>query len=99
MKRKNKVNNVSKRIVFKVSIILLAFYLVYSMISLQTQLISSRKILAQKQAEISEIKVSNDELESLLSKGSHDELVERAAREKLGFVYANEEIYEDIKGN
>lgn len=99
MKRKNKVNNASKRIVFKVSIVLLAFYLVYSMISLQTQLISSRKVLAQKQAEISEIKVSNDELESLLNQGSHDELVERAAREKLGFVYANEEIYEDIKGN
>lgn len=99
MKRKNKTNNASKRVVFKVSIVLLAFYLVYSMISLQTQLISSRKVLSQKQAEISEIKVSNDELESLLNNGSHDELVERAAREKLGFVYANEEIYEDIKGN
>ena len=45
------------------------------------------------------LKISNKELESLLENGSHDELVERAAREKLGFVYANEEIYEDIKGN
>lgn len=99
MRRKNKSNNTGKRVVFKVSIVLLSFYLVYSMISLQTQLIASRKILAQKQQEISEIKVSNDELESLLNNGSHEELVERAARDKLGFVYANEEIYEDIKGN
>lgn len=99
MRRKNKSNNTGKRVVFKFSIVLLSFYLVYSMISLQTQLIASRKILAQKQQEISEIKVSNDELESLLNNGSHEELVERAARDKLGFVYANEEIYEDIKGN
>ena len=69
------------------------------MISLQSQLVSSRKILAQKQEEISALKVSTKELKSLLENGSHDELVERAAREKLGFVYANEEIYEDIKGN
>ena len=99
MSKRTKSNNASKRVVFKISIVLLAFYLVYSMISLQAQLVSSRKILAQKQEEISALKVSNKELESLLKNGSHNELVERAAREKLGFVYANEEIYEDIKGN
>lgn len=99
MSRKNKTNSAGKRVIFKVSIVLLAFYLVYSMISLQSQLIASRKVLNEKQEEISAIKVSNEELESLLKNGSHDELVERAAREKLGFVYANEEIYEDIKGN
>ncbi len=99
MSRSSKTSNTSKRVVFKVSIVLLALYLVYSMISLQSQLISSRKVLAQKQEEISALKVSNEELQSLLENGSHDELVERAAREKLGFVYANEEIYEDIKGN
>lgn len=99
MTKSRKHNNAGKRIVFKFSIVLLAFYLVYSMISLQTQLVDSRKTLVQKQEEISALKVSNAELESLLKNGSHDELVERAAREKLGFVYANEEIYEDIKGN
>ena len=99
LSRKSKNNNTSKRVIFKVSIVLLSFYLVYSMISLQSQLIASRKILSQKQQEITALKVSNKELETLLANGSHDELVERAAREKLGFVYANEEIYEDIKGN
>ena len=69
------------------------------MISLQSQLVSSRKVLAMKQDEISVLKVSNEELDALLKNGSHNELVERAAREKLGFVYANEEIYEDVKGN
>lgn len=99
MSRRTKVSNAGKRVIFKISIVILAFYLVYSMISLQSQLVSSRKILAQKQEEISALKVSTKELKFLLENGSHDELVERAAREKLGFVYANEEIYEDIRGN
>ena len=99
MARRNRNSNMGKRIVFKVSIVLLSFYLVYSMISLQTQLVLARKVLTQKQEEITELKVSNEELEELLKNGSQEELVERAAREKLGFVYANEEIYEDIKGN
>lgn len=97
-KRKTK-SNVGKRIIFKVSIILLAFYLVYSMITLQTELVSARRVLNEAQEKSTQLQISNKELESLLKNGSQDELVEKAAREKLGFVFANEEIYEDIKGN
>ena len=68
------------------------------MIMLQTELAENKKILAEKQAQISELQVSNEELSELLNNGSQKELIERAAREKLGFVYANEEIYEDISG-
>lgn len=99
MKNKKINSNMSKRIIFKVSIMLFAFYLIYSMISLQTKLVAERKILNQKQETISSYQISNKELEELLENGSQKELVENAAREKLGFVYANEEIYEDIKGN
>ncbi|MGN0172887.1 MAG: septum formation initiator family protein [Acutalibacteraceae bacterium] len=99
MSRNSKTSNVRKRIVFKVAILLLAFYLVYSMISLQTELVAERKVLSQAQEKISSYKVSNKELQDLLKNGSQQELVEKAARDKLGFVYANEEIYEDIKGN
>ena len=90
MTRRNKTSNVHKRITFKVAILLLAFYLVYSMISLQTELVAERKVLTKAQDTISSYKISNKELKDLF---------ERAAREKIGFVYANEEIYEDIKGN
>ena len=69
------------------------------MISLQTELVAERKVLSQAQEKISSYKVSNKELQDLLKNGSQQELVEKAARDKLGFVYANEEIYEDIKGN
>ncbi len=89
----------SKRIIFKFSILALAIYLIFSMISLQSELVEQRKVLSQRQKQISELRVSNEELKSLLKNGSQKELVERAARDKLDFVYINEEIYEDIKGN
>ena len=52
-----------------------------------------------KQSEITQLEISNKELANLLKNGAHEELIERAAREKLDFVYANEEIYQDVKGN
>lgn len=99
MTRKRNVRKNDKRIIFKFSILLLAVYLIFSMISLQSQLVEQRKILKEKQSQISELKATNEEIKSLLENGSENELIERAAREKLDFVYINEEIYEDIKGN
>ena len=42
--------------------------------------------------------ISNEELENLLESGSDIDLIERAARDKLDYVYENEEIYEDSSG-
>lgn len=87
-----------KTIIFPIALLLFSAYMIYAMIMLQTELAGNKKILAEKQAQISELQVSNEELSELLNNGSQKELIERAAREKLGFVYANEEIYEDISG-
>ncbi|MBQ2391749.1 MAG: septum formation initiator family protein [Clostridia bacterium] len=87
-----------KTIIFPIALLLFSAYMIYAMIMLQTELAENKKILAEKQAQISELQVSNEELSELLNNGSQKELIERAAREKLGFVYANEEIYEDISG-
>ena len=87
-----------KTIIFPIALLLFSAYMIYAMIMLQTELAENKKILAEKQAQISELQVSNEELSELLNNGSQKELIERAAREKLGFVYANEEIYEDNSG-
>ena len=91
--------NTNKRIVFKFAVLLLCCYLIYSFINLQSELVQERALLRAKQAEITQLEVSNKELKNLLENGDHNELIERAAREKLDFVYANEEIYQDVKGN
>ena len=97
--RRRSKNNTNKRIVFKISVLLLCCYLVYSFINLQSELVQERAILRAKQSEIAQLEISNKELANLLKNGAHEELIERAAREKLDFVYANEEIYQDVKGN
>ncbi len=82
----------------RIALLGFAIYMVYSMISLQSQLAQSKKTLSEKQNEISQRNVDIDELKSLLKNGSKDDLIERAARDKLDFVFENEEVYEDISG-
>lgn len=82
----------------RIALLGFAIYMVYSMISLQSQLAQSKKTLGEKQNEISQRNVDIDELKSLLKNGSKDDLIERAARDKLDFVFENEEVYEDISG-
>ena len=88
----------SGSIVLRFALLALSVYMVYSMISLQAQLASKKRELEENQRIISEQKMSIDEIKQLLSNGSKDDLSERAARDKLDFVYKNEEIYEDISG-
>ena len=87
-----------KSVFFRVALLLFAGYTIYSMIALQSELINSRKLLSEKQELIAQRQITNDELEYLLSSGSEKDLIERAARDKLDYVYANEEVYEDISG-
>lgn len=85
-------------IILRVSLLALSIYMVYSMISLQAQLAAKKRELEQNKQIISEQKMSIEEIKQLLKNGSKDDLIERAARDKLDFVYKNEEIYEDISG-
>lgn len=85
-------------IILRVALLALSIYMVYSMISLQAQLAAKKRELEQDKQIISEQKMSIEEIKQLLKNGSKDDLIERAARDKLDFVYKNEEIYEDISG-
>lgn len=40
-----------------------------------------------------------DELTRLLESGDEAAIIEKAARERLGYVYADEQVYIDISGN
>ena len=46
--------------------------------------------------QISQCEQNVNELKALLAQGSHDDIIERAAREKLGYVFADEQIYTDV---
>lgn len=78
---------------------LLASYTVYSMISLQAELSQAKALLEEKKATIEQQTLENKQLLDLLENGDEKALIERVAREKLGYAYAGEEIFENISGN
>ena len=80
-------------------VFLLASYTVYSMVSLQAELSQAKAQLEEKKAAIEQQTLENEQLLDLLENGSEKDLIERVAREKLGYAYAGEEIFENISGN
>lgn len=88
----------NKSLFLRIALLCFAVYMVYSMISLQAQLAQKKQELQKELDAINEQKMSIDEINQLLKSGSKDELIERAARDKLDFVFKNEEVYEDISG-
>lgn len=90
--------NAKQSILLRIALLGFAVYLVYSMISLQSQLAQSKKQLEQEKNKIVQRYATVNELKELLENGSKDDLIEREARDKLDFVFKNEEVYEDISG-
>jgi cell division protein FtsB len=80
-------------------VLLLCGYFTISLASLWSELNDSLKELEelkqQQLLEVNEIK----ELKELLKEESNIPLIEKAARERLGFVYSNEQVFVDISGD
>ncbi len=95
------MNNRPKKkhsVIRRVLLLVVSVYLLYSLGDLQFQLIKQRKEYNQlnEQKKVMEQKIS--ELERLLENGTEAQIVEKAARERLGYVYADEQVYVDISG-
>lgn len=88
-----------KRIVGGVVIIGLCTYLLCSLIGLwgtlneqKAELRELEEIYATQKAEIAE-------LHALLDSETDTQIIEKAARERLGYIYSNEKVFVDISGN
>ena len=88
-----------KSIILRLFVLLLCGYFTISLASLWSELNDSLKELEelkqQQLLEENEIK----ELKELLKEESNIPLIEKAARERLGFVYSNEQVFVDISGD
>ena len=88
-----------KSVIVRLIVIGVSVYMVASLINLGNQLTEDRNTLTQLQNQRDTIKLENEELSALLDSDSHSAIIEKAARERLGYVYSDEEIYIDISGN
>lgn len=87
-----------KSIILKVLFLGFLVYITVSLGSLQVEFFKSRKELAEVQAQKQEITDDIENLKALLS-GDEKDIIEQAARDKLGYVYEDEQVFADLSGN
>ena len=88
-----------KSILLRVLLLVLSVYMIYQLGSLQIELISKTKTYKSYQAEAERINLNVDNLSRLLEEGSEAEIIEKAARDRLGYVFPDEQVFIDISGN
>ncbi len=85
-------------IIWRVAVFAVSIYMVITLCGLWGELISKKSELNALQARKNEISTQINELTALLGT-SEEEIVEKAARERLGYVYSDEQVYIDNSGN
>ena len=93
-KRKRK-----KSIILRLLVLCVSVYMIVTLSGLFKTLDESQNKLNSLKEKYNTELSQVEELKSLLEEGSQSAIIEKAARERLGYVYSNEEIYIDISGN
>lgn len=87
-----------KSVILRLLLLAFSVYILVSLIHYQVQLTNHRSDLAEKQSTLEAKSLEVSELERLLESGTESQLIERAARERLGYVYPDEQVYVDLSG-
>ncbi len=89
----------NKSVLLRLLIVAFCVYMFISLGGLVQELSQSKNTLATVKTEIKETELRLEEKLNLLSTSTEQELIEKAARERLGYVYPNEQIFVDVSGN
>lgn len=89
----------NKSILLRILVVAFCVYMFISLVGLYGELCDGRDTLASVETAISDTEDRIDERKDLLENSTEEELIEKAARERLGFVYPNERVYVDRSGN
>ena len=89
----------NKSIILRLVVLGVCAYFIESLTSLYSTLNKKQKELNELTLKESQLKNDIEEMKNLLSSDSNDELIEKAARERLGYIFPNEQIYIDISGS
>ncbi len=96
MKRKPKQK---RSIILKFLILAFCVYMVATLSNLWSTLDKSQKELEELKLIYADEQKSIDELKEMLKDESNKQIIEKAARERLGYIYSDEQIFIDISGN
>lgn len=88
-----------KSIIVRILVLAVSVFVLTNFVGRWRELNTMQKEYEALQQQKIEMINKRDALQQLLEEGSHVEMIEKAAREKLGYVYPDEEVYVDISGN
>lgn len=86
-------------IIIKLILIAFAIFALLTLAKLQVQLFEEREELAALKQEKAEKQATQEELEDLKKNGTKSDLIEKAARDKLDYVYKDDIVINDTTGN
>ncbi len=96
MKKKKHTN---KSILLRVMILGVCVYMIATLSGLWNTLNKSRKELDELKEQYAAEQNDIEELRAMLEEGSESKIIEKAARERLGYIYPDEQVFIDISGN
>ena len=95
--KKKKRNN--KSILLRLMILGVFVYMIATLSGLWNTLNKSRKELDELKEQYAAEQNDIEELRAMLEEGSESKIIEKAARERLGYIYPDEQVFIDISGN
>ena len=99
MKRKPKKQKKQKSILLRLFILFVCGYFAVTLGSLWGKLNDSVEELEDLRAQLAEEENEVEELREVLNADSNIPLIEKAARERLGYIYSDEQVFVDISGD
>lgn len=96
MKHKTKKN---KSVILRLFILGVCAYFSVTLTGLWSDLNEKRKELSQLNEQYVAEQNDIDELRSMLDSESNQQIIEKAARERLGYIYSNEQVFIDYSGS
>ena len=88
-----------RSIILKVFCLFVCAYVFVSLINLWSTLNESQAELTALKAEYAATENDIAELKAMLADESNTQIIEKAARERLGYIYSDEQVFIDISGN
>ena len=74
-------------------------YLIVGIVVNQVSISSKQQALDSVQQQLEAQQAENEELERVLTGGSEEEIVERVARDRLGYARPDERVFVDVSGS
>ena len=96
--RHKKRTRLLPRVLIEAGILLLGGYLVFQLVANQLAISAKRQQLQDLQDQLDAQQAQNAELSRILESGSDMDLVERVARDTLGYAKPNERVFVDMSG-